>query len=272
MAKRQATVGVKVFLFFVFLIGIGLNIFFILDVGFNWPGWIKGGNGTSKNGPTSPPDWGAAKRGVVFIVSYNCDNQPCGNGTGFVVEAGYIATNVHVLRCGVPCERFKIMDYKGIFHDGRLEGIKTTPASVDDLAILSIQDYSSLLSLKLADSAEYETGHDGEEVVTIGYPLVGYVASPDKASLGGKGTISTFKTDTGMFVCSGTHFNPGNSGGPVFHFSTKKVIGIAQSKLRERPTSGQTGSPTQSVDSVDYFIPINRFKDFFEEKIGNELK
>ena len=116
----------------------------------------------------------------------------------------------------------------------------------------------SLAPLPLADSAEYEVGHEMDQIVTIGYPLVGFGASAsDKASFSAVGTISTFDNEGGLFISKGMDVESGNSGGPVILMETGEVLGMTVSVMR--------GSQVAGVERV---IPINRLKNFFEQSMG----
>jgi S1-C subfamily serine protease len=270
MKNLQSTAGVKFFLFMLFMIGIGLNIFTILDAEIFH--WIIGRDAVSpslshQNASDSKPfaSWEQAKKSILLVIPADCKGNACGSGTGFVIKPGYVATNAHVVKCGVACEKFVLRDYKGVNHEAKLEAIASGQRS-EDLAILSVSGLS-LPPLPLVNSAEYETEHDGEEVVTIGYPLPGIASTADKSSVSGKGTISTFKTDEGIFITSGMNLNSGNSGGPVFIVANRKVLGVAVGVLR-----GEVSPGNAPVEGVDYVIPINRLKTFFLEKTGTDLQ
>lgn len=273
MKKIQSTAGVTFFLFMLFLIGIGLNVFIILDA--EVLHWLIGADEISaplsrqKDAApkTTKPfaSWEEAKKSILLVIPADCNGKACGSGTGFVVKPGYVATNAHVVKCGVACEKFVLRDYKGVNHEAKLEAIASGQRS-EDLAILSVSGLS-LPPLPLANSAEYEAEHDGEEVVTIGYPLPGIASTADKSSVSGKGTISTFKSDEGIFIASGMNLNSGNSGGPVFIVENRKVLGLAVGVLR-----GEVSPGNAPVEGVDYVIPINRLKTFFLEKTGTDLQ
>ena len=264
MYTGKPTLAVKFFLFTVFLIGIVLNAFIVLDAEiFNW--LLFPSQGTVRTPSTEGSQgWEGVKKSILLVIPLDCKGKPCGTGTGFVVRPGYVATNAHVLKCGVKCSKFILRDYKGMNHEAELEAIASGQGA-EDLAVLRMGE-ESLPRLALADSAEYEVGHDGEEVVTVGYPLVGIASSADKASVSGRGSISTFKSDDGMFITSGMNMNAGNSGGPVFLARTQQVLGLAVGVVR-----GQISSSSAPVEGIDYVIPVNRLKNFFLEKTGQSL-
>ncbi len=259
MSRGEATGTVKFFLFTVFLIGVALNTFVILDAEiFRWV--IRPTSAAPKDLSKFVPQ---AKQSILFVVAFGCDNNPCGSGTGFVIKPGYVATNAHVLDCGRKCNKFALQDHKGMRHTAKLEGIASGRGTAEDLAILKIDD-TSLPALELADSAEYEVGHDGDTIFTVGYPLPGIASSADKASVSADGKIAQFNNERDVFISNGMNPNPGNSGGPVFVAGNKQVLGLVVAGIR-----GLVGG--REVEGVEYVIPINRMKNFFEEKTGQEL-
>ncbi|WP_207682128.1 S1C family serine protease [Desulfonema magnum] len=260
MSRGQPTGMVKFFLFMVFLIGIGLNTFVILDAEhFRWI--IRPPNDISTVDLSKfVPE---AKKSILLVVAIGCDNKACGTGTGFVIQPGYVATNAHVAACGAQCKKFALQDYKGMKHVATLEGITSRRGTAEDLAILKIND-TSLPPLQLADSAEYEVDHDGDAIFTIGYPLLGIASSADKASVSDEGRIAQFSTDHDMFIANGMQPNPGNSGGPVFLANEKKVVGLIVSGVRGEVQGVE-------VAGVEYVIPINRMKNFFQQITGQDL-
>jgi len=269
MQKRKPTTGVRFFLFMVFLIGIGINVFIVLDA--EYMNWFIHNKGMSEEKTQQGADNAnlsfveTSKQSILVVLPKDCAGQACGFGTGFVIKPGYVATNAHVVTCGERCEDISLKDYRGRNHSAKIEAIASSYGKAEDLAILKIDD-TSIPPLKLADSSQYEVQHDGDEVITIGYPLVGHVSSLDKASVSGKGSLSTYKVDESIFVTSGMNINAGNSGGPVFLIKSEEVLGIATSVVRGKIFPGNA-----PVEGVDYVIPINRLKNYFRERIGQDI-
>ena len=141
-------------------------------------------------------------------------------------------------------------------------GISLVGGFHNDMTILKLDNIpeNDLPPLALLDSSKYEAGHDGEKIVTIGYPVIGTASTQDKASVSSEGQISQYDTTKNCFIASGLSLNPGNSGGPVFLVENHKVLGIAVAKAN-----------IQVAENVGIFIPINRFKNFFKDKTGKEL-
>jgi S1-C subfamily serine protease len=268
--RREPTFTVKFFLFMTFLMGIAITAFVISDA--EYFHYLIGGPNNPHipprpPDPVKPPQGDLAKfveearKGIVLVAPLECPsgNKPCGYGTGFIVKQGYVATNAHVVKCAIKCNKFSIIDSKGNTRTGKIIGISSREGGPEDLAVLSIDD-NTIVPLQLANSASYEVGHDGDTIFTIGYPLVGAASAPDKASVSNTGKISQYSRDLHMFMAQGMQINPGNSGGPVFLEKEKKVVGLV--------VSGVKG---ENISGVDYFIPVNNLKTFFKEKTGKDL-
>jgi len=267
MQKKKPGSGIYFILFMFALLGILLNLFIILDAEKYHFIINKQTSKKDKVTKTNLSYIESSKKSILFVAPNDCSGKQCSSGTGFVIKRGYVVTNAHVIQCSDRCENIELKDYKGKIHSAQIEAITSLSYSKsEDIAILKINDLS-LPALKLANSSKYQVQHDGDEILTIGYPLPGAASSDDKASVSDKGAISTYKSDEGIFVASGMHFNSGNSGGPVILIKTGEVIGIATSVLR-----GDISRRTVPVEGVEYVIPINRVKNFFIEKTGDNLE
>ncbi len=282
MQDKQPTFGVKFLLFLFFFLGIALTVLVIVDAEYTHvlakpPSDRSSGNG-AENDTTEPvkkvivsgtlsQKVEQARKSVVLVISMDCTSKkPAGSGTGFVVkkdgETRYIATNEHVIRDSVNCNGFITLDYKGRKHKTQMVGISLNSGMQNDMAILKIENIKDddLPALPLVNSSEFQSGHDGKIVVTVGYPVVGTASTINKASVSSDGTISQFDTSKNCFIAAGLSLNPGNSGGPVFLKETFQVLGIAVAKAK-----------LDVAENIGMFIPINRFKNLFREKTGMEL-
>lgn len=278
MQVKRPTFGVKFLLFILFFLGILLNVgvivdaelFHILIPPLKIPVTVEKNNQTSSTSDNTPKPSSKVDRlrqSIVLVVRQDCDDENnLGYGTGFVVKAEgkvrYIATNAHVVRGGVRCSGILIIDFKGREHRTGMVGISQANYFRNDMAILKMENISDsdLPPLTLLSSSEYESGHDGEKIVTIGYPVLGTASTPGKASVSSEGQISQYDTGKNCFIASGLSLNPGNSGGPVFLVENHKVLGIAVAR-----------ADIQEVENVGIFIPINRFKKFFKDETGKEI-
>jgi serine protease Do len=271
--QKKPTFAVKFLLFSLFFLGIGLTIFIILDaeVLHYWarpPGSqpvVKPEPAKESNGSKEIDQ---LRMSITLVESRNCDDPTKGStGTGFVVMAEgntrYIATNAHVVQNSANCDGLSIFDSSGDRHRAELAGISISKGLSNDLAVIKVEniDTDKLPPLELLNSENYKNGHDGEQIITVGYPVPGLASTYDKASVSGPGLISQFDDTKGYFIASSLSLNKGNSGGPVFLVKGYKVLGIAVAKVNK-----------DVAENVAMVIPINRFKDFCKDKTGKALK
>lgn len=141
----------------------------------------------------------AARKSIVVITVRGRDGKREGMGTGFVVGAGLLATNFHVIGEGRPIQL------------ETAEGKKLNVTHIHaasrglDLAILRIDD-KGIPSLPLGDST---TLKDGQAVVAIGNPQ-GLRHSVVAGVVSGKRDI-----DGRAMIQVAIPIEPGNSGGPL---------------------------------------------------------
>ncbi|HLP62782.1 MAG TPA: trypsin-like peptidase domain-containing protein [Candidatus Deferrimicrobium sp.] len=275
MQHSTPTFGVKFLLFVLFFLGVLLMVFVVLDAEI-FHVWIKSpqektavGSPIEKTGQTQPLSTGVDKtrESIVLIESRDCiDSTKGAIGTGFIVQKEgnrrYVATNAHVIRNSLDCDGCNIIDFTGKRHKAEMVGISLLDGYQNDVALLKVDNINdnTMPPLALLNSSQYKTGHDGDKVITIGYPVPGLASSYDKASVSSEGRISQFDQTNGYFIASGLSLNQGNSGGPIFIADTNNVLGIAVAK-----------ADVQVAENVAMFIPIDRFKEFFKEKTGRSL-
>ncbi len=158
------------------------------------------------------------------------------SGTGFLIRAGIIATNAHVIEHEFISElevRFPsaTRDQQGPY---KLELLYEDSAR--DLAFLAVS--SSLPPLDVAASYDFMRG---EDIIVIGNPGLGDAVVLENAVT--KGVMSSKAFIEGHnFHQLGIAINPGNSGGPVFD-SAGRVIGVATLK-------------SVSAEAIGFSIPI----------------
>ena len=154
-----------------------------------------------------------------------------GNGTGFVVGPGLLATNAHVI-ASEPVRSLQIH-----FPSAPTESRGPIPArlrykdALRDLALLSVE--TRLPSLDLSRSHVFKRG---EDVTIIGSPGLGHdVVLPNALT---RGIMSTkVELDGHSFYQLGAAVNPGNSGGPAFNDSGE-VIGVVTAKAARQESIG----------------------------------
>lgn len=174
--------------------------------------------------------------GVARIIRLDMPIQ----GSGFVISKnGLIVTNSHVVLGDadeIP-SRVKV-EINGNPHFAKVLKYNVDYRNEIDIALLLLEETSSIKPLRLGDSSKV---HTGDEVILIGNPKAEGISVT-------KGIISDANR-----MLNGTHYflsdvatNPGNSGGPLFN-SNGEVIGVCVLKKKD-------------AEGMNYFIPINDVK------------
>ncbi|MEJ2380656.1 MAG: trypsin-like peptidase domain-containing protein [Gammaproteobacteria bacterium] len=136
-----------------------------------------------------------------------------GHGSGFFIsDDGLILTNAHVVR-GAESLKVKLPD-----------GKEYTPTVIyrDDWADLALLQVPLKHAPHLQIDPKFSAYQVGDEVIAIGSPLA--VGLEDSVS---KGIISSLRDMDGTPVIqTDAALNPGNSGGPLIHLASGKVIGV----------------------------------------------
>ena len=97
----------------------------------------------------------------------------------------------------------------------------------------------------------------GQEIFTIGYPLVQIQGQEPKATFGRINSLSGIKDDIRFFQIDAP-IQPGNSGGPLLD-NSGNVIGVVTATLAQFVALRESGSLPQNVNYAvksDYFIPL----------------
>ena len=169
-------------------------------------------------------------------------------GTGFFVSnEGHFLTCYHVIK-----------DARGIeiitFDRKRCTGevIQVDPAN--DLALLKVDIVSR--GITLSESSGLARG---EEVLTLGYPLIELQGQGQKATFGRINSISGMQGDI-RFIQIDVPIQPGNSGGPLMN-KKGDVVGIVTSTINSLSTLMTAGHAPQNVNYAvksDYALPLIR--------------
>lgn len=173
---------------------------------------------------------------VVLLLMEDAQGQPISLGSGFLVEGGYVATNVHVVR-GASRGTIKLI---GKPEKGEITGI----AAVDtarDLVLLTVKGLSGP-ALPIGKSKHVTVG---EEVYAIGNPqgLEGTIS---------QGIVSGVRRVANTEILQITApISPGSSGGPVLD-QKGQVIGVAVATFR----GGQ---------NLNFAIPIDYLTDLLSQ-------
>ena len=181
---------------------------------------------------TSPSSLGAQ-----ISPTSNVSPKLSSTGSGFVVStSGYLLTNHHVAN---GCSGLKIRDSSKIEH-----GVTVVAADAkNDLALLKMGSDTSLpaATFRANDSVE-----PGENVVALGYPLAGVLASEVNVSFGYVSATAGLADDTSKLQISAP-VQPGNSGGPLLDQSGN-LIGVVVAKLDAIKVAKAIGDIPQNIN------------------------
>jgi S1-C subfamily serine protease len=182
-------------------------------------------------------------------------------GTGFfITKSGHIVTSSHVIS---NARSIKIVTESKTVLDAHV--IKNDPAN--DVAILKV-DYSPDHSLPLMLDNHVKKG---EELVVLGYPLIGLQGQEQKATFGRVNSLSGIRGDT-RFIQIDSPIQPGNSGGPVLN-QYAEVVGIVTMTVDQAKAYENFGTLTQSVNyalKLDYLEPLLSNIDGFKTSISRK--
>jgi tetratricopeptide (TPR) repeat protein len=153
------------------------------------------------------------KPAVVLIQTFNDNNQPIGQGSGFFVNnKGHIVTNHHVLE---GAYRATVKTSSGIEYP--VEGIIAKNADADIVKLVVNIPDANITFLNLSEIVPSE----GEDIVVIGNPL-GLESTVSAGIVSAVRDIPAF----GKIIQITAPVSPGSNGSPVIN-SKGEVIGIA---------------------------------------------
>jgi S1-C subfamily serine protease len=168
-------------------------------------------------------------------------------GTGFFVsDIGDIVTAFHVVE---GAKRIAVKTEVGTIYTAHV--VRSDPAN--DLALLK-SDASPSLSVYLQSSANAQKG---DEVLALGYPLLGLQGQEQKATFGHVNALSGAAGDIRLLQVD-TPIQPGNSGGPLIN-NSGEVIGVVTASLSQRAALNASGALAQGVNYAvksDYLFPL----------------
>jgi S1-C subfamily serine protease len=184
------------------------------------------------------------------VVNYN-PSEYDGNGSGFFISRqGHIVTNYHVVE-----ETSEL--FTKLLINGNVEKLPLKVVAkdkVNDLAILKVDKAGFDLGKDIPYGFEFNTMDVGEEVFTLGYPMVDVMGEELKftdgkisAKSGIDGDITTYQITTPI--------QSGNSGGPLFQEESGNIVGIVSATLNRNEFNGE---------NVNYAIKSNLLKTLIE--------
>jgi tetratricopeptide (TPR) repeat protein len=155
---------------------------------------------------------------VVVVVTFDKNDKPIGQGSGFILSANHVVTNHHVIADSSSAAV--------LFADGETAKVEGFVADnpTRDIAIIVVKT-GARAPLKLGDELALKQGDD---VYAIGAPR-GLDLSITN------GIISGFRSIEDQFLLQTTAaIAPGSSGGPLFD-SDGRVVGVTTSLLNDSP-------------------------------------
>ncbi|MEH6937912.1 trypsin-like peptidase domain-containing protein [Bacillus sp. JJ664] len=175
-------------------------------------------------------------KSVVYIESYNQNNQLVGTGSGFIVSKdGKIVTNHHVVSDVSLVSRVKIKLSNGITYEtSRVKGYNADK----DIVILKIDGPTNLPVVTLADSSKVQTG---EKVYALGSPR-GVQNTITEGIVSNRNVV----IGKNQFIQTSAPITPGNSGGVLVNIYGE-VIGVNDLTRID-------------AQNMNYAIPINVYK------------
>jgi len=157
------------------------------------------------------------------------------SGTGFIVAAGRVVTNAHVVE---NCRAIGIRTTAGVDHVARV----ITSDRRRDLALIEVP---ASLGPALAFRRDMNLRR-GEGVVTYGFPLAGLLSSGPTLTTGEISALAGLADDQRQFQISAP-VQPGNSGGPLLDMGGN-IVGVIVSKLNAQRVAQRTGDIPQNVN------------------------
>jgi len=149
-------------------------------------------------------------------------------GSGFVVAAGKVMTNRHVVD---ECARMVVRNAAGVRFPAKVEVTDRRR----DLALMTVSDTVGP-PLTFRDGPAVERG---ENVVTYGFPLSGLLSSGPTLTAGNVNALAGLR-DNPVTLQIQAPVQPGNSGGPLLD-GQANVIGVVVYKLNAMRTAEMTG-------------------------------
>ena len=170
-------------------------------------------------------------------------------GTGFFVTSdGYLITNYHVVE---DSQYISIITV----NDKEYEAELVNGDPVNDVVLLKVNAKTKPLTLlQQCNLAK------GEEVFTLGYPLIMLQGQEQKATFGRVNSLSGIQGDI-RFIQIDVPVQPGNSGGPLIN-DKGQVVGVVTATLNELVALQASGHLPQSVNYAvksDYIVPLLKY-------------
>lgn len=170
-------------------------------------------------------------------------------GTGFAVNSkGVFLTNQHVVD---DCDNINVT-----YNRKSYEAYLMAYDPLNDIAALKVED---LMNNKYGKIRNSHKVRNGEDVITLGYPLTGILSDSIKTTYGSINSTTGIRNDINQFQFNAP-IQQGNSGGPLLDIYGN-IIGITSSKLNDLELLKMTGTVPQNVN---FSIKSSVFMSFLE--------
>ena len=177
-------------------------------------------------------------------------DEPIGNGSGFFIsEDGLFITNAHVVDDSVRIEVKTVA--------GRRTATVLKSDKGKDLALVKVSVVKGTVSML---SISTNSMMLGQQVFTIGFPLVEVQGSKPKYTGGTISSLAGIRDDPSRMQIS-VPVQPGNSGGPLAN-ARGEIVGVIVSRLNDLKVMEMSGSVPQNVN---YAIKSSTLMKFLDE-------
>jgi len=157
-------------------------------------------------------------------------------GTGFFISnKGHMITNYHVIK---NSKKITVS-----INDKEQTAKLISSDKVNDIAIIQVDNEQNSIPIPIIKSNSSDVG---EEVFTLGYPLVSIQGKELKATFGRINAMSGLKDDIRLMQID-VPIQPGNSGGPLIN-SKGQAIGIVTATLDSIVALYKSGALPQNVN------------------------
>jgi S1-C subfamily serine protease len=168
------------------------------------------------------------------------------SGTGFFISSdGYIVSAFHVVQ---DAREINVVLRSGESLRADVKGSD----EANDLALLKVRHHAS--PLPVVSSKDVAVG---DQVITIGYPLVEIEGQEQKTTFGRVNALSGAEDDV-RFIQMDVPIQPGNSGGPLID-SRGRVVGIVTRTLDPAALLREADAVPQNTNYAvksDYLLPL----------------
>ena len=195
---------------------------------------------------------------ICFAALSTAASASTSTGTGFFVTAGgYFVTAEHVIS---DAKRIAIKTATGEMLDARV--VRADVAN--DVALLKIESGGPFKPIPIGNSSMIKKG---EDVFTIGYPLVSIQGQEQKVTNGIVSSSAGLRDDPRFFQIS-VPIQPGNSGGPLIT-NSGVVVGLISSKINALAVAKRTGD---IVQNANFAVKSNYIHELINSVNTEEIK